>query len=60
MPINTDKDIKAKRPAIIIKDGKHKKCLMIDVTVPSEINMSIKEVEKPSKYKDLEIDVTNM
>ena len=60
MPINTDKEIKANRPDIIIKDGKNKNCLMIDMTVPSERNVSIKEAEKISKYKDLEIEVTKM
>ena len=33
---------------------------MIDMNIPSERNVSIKEVEKLSKYKDLEIEVTKM
>ena len=33
---------------------------MIDVTVPSETNVSIQKVEKLSKYKDVEIEVTKM
>ena len=56
----TDREIKANRPDIIIKDKEKKTCLMIDMTVPSERNTSIKEVEKLSKYKDLEIEVTRM
>ena len=60
MPVNTDKKIKANRPDIIIKDKKEKTCIMIDMIIPSERNVSIKEVEKPSKYKDLEIEVTKM
>eukprot|EP00795_Rhopilema_esculentum_P005749 gene5749-11015_t len=33
---------------------------MIDRSIPSERNVSIKEVENLSKYKDLEIEVTKM
>ena len=57
MPVNTDKEIKANRPDIIIKDKKNKCCLLIDMTIPSERTVSIKEVEKLSKYKDLEIEI---
>ena len=60
MPVNTDKEIKANRPDIIIKDKREKTCIMIDMSIPSERNVSIKEAEKLSKYKDLEIEVTKM
>ena len=53
MPVNTDKEIKANRPDIIIKDKIEKKCVMTDMSIPSERNLPIKEVEKLSKYKDL-------
>ena len=33
---------------------------MIDVAVPSDENISLKEFQKLSKYKDLEIEVTKM
>ena len=33
---------------------------MMDVAVPSDQNISLKEFQKLSKYKDLEIEVTNM
>ena len=36
MPVHTDKEIKANRPDIIVKDKKDKFCLLIDMTVPSE------------------------
>ena len=60
MQIHTDKTIKANKPDIVIKDKKEKTCLLIDMAVPSERNTSIKVVEKLSKYKDLEIEVTKM
>ena len=33
---------------------------MIDVTVPVDKNISLKEFQKLSKYKDLQIEVTKM
>ena len=51
---------KTNRPDIIMKDKKERKCIMIDMSIPSDRNGSIKEVEKLSKYKDLEIEVTKM
>ena len=33
---------------------------MIDVTVPADKNISLKEFQKLSKYKDLEIEVTKL
>ena len=35
-------------------------CQLIDMTIPSDRNVSIKEVEKFSKYKDLEIEIGKM
>ena len=55
--IQTDKTIKANRPDIIIKDKKEKTCLMLDVSIPSDKNTSLKIYEKISKYKDLEIEL---
>lgn len=60
MPIQTDMEIKANRPDIIIKDKKFRKCLLIDTAVPSERNDSMKIIEKLSKYKDLEIKINRM
>ena len=52
--------IKANKPDIIIKDHINNTCQMIDMTIPSDRNVSIKEVENLSKYKDLEIEVSKM
>ena len=43
-----------------MKDCKKKTCLLIDMTVPSDRNLSLKEYEKISKYKDLEIEIHKM
>ena len=58
--VHTDRTIQANRPDIIIKDVRARKCLIIDMAVPSDKNISSKEFEKLSKYKDLEIEVTKM
>lgn len=60
MQVHTDREIRANRPDIIIKDKKNKMCYLIDMTVPSERNVSVKEIEKLSKYKDLEIEINRM
>ena len=60
MPIQTDREIKANRPDIVVKDKENKTCLLIDMSVPTERNISIKTMEKLSKYKDLEIEIERM
>ena len=46
MPVSTDSQINAIRPDIIVKDKKKSRCFMIDMTIASERNASIKQVEK--------------
>ena len=60
MQVHTDNEIKANKPDIIIKDHINNMCQLIDMTIPSDRNVSIKEVEKFSKYKDLEIEISKM
>ena len=60
MPIQTDREIKANRPNIVIKAKQEKSCLLIDMSIPTEKNTSVKVTEKLSKYKDLEIEIERM
>ena len=60
MPIQTDLEIKANRPDIVVKDKQEKSCLLIDMSIPTEKNTSVKVTEKLSKYKDLEIEIERM
>lgn len=60
MPVNTDRTVGANRPDIIIHNRKKHECLLVDVAVPADVNVSKKEVEKMSKYKDLEIEIARM
>ena len=46
MPVNTDRTITANRPDIIVKDSVNSTCKLIDMTVPSDRNIALKETEK--------------
>ena len=58
--INTDRKIKADWLDITIKKFEENTCIMIDIAVPADKNFSLKEFQKLSKYKDLNIEVTKM
>ena len=60
MPVNTDRTITANRPDIIVKDSVNSTCKLIDMTVPSDRSIALKEIEKKSKYKDLELDIQSV
>jgi hypothetical protein len=53
--VNTDREVTAKRPVIIIKNKKDKPCTLIDVAIPADRNVVQKEAEKKLKYKRLSI-----
>ena len=58
MPAQTNKEIKANRPNIVVKDKEKRTCLLIDMSIPNgKKNTSIKTVEKLSKCKDLETEI---
>ena len=52
--------IEANRPDVVIKNKQEKSRLLIDISIPTEKNTSVKVTEKCSKYKDLEIKVERM
>ena len=45
---------------MLIKDHGNRFCKLIDASVPSDQNTSTKVIEKVSKYKDLEIEITKI
>ena len=59
-PIRTDRTIQANRPDRVIKHTQNKLCQLIDMSLPSNSNISAKESEKLSKYEDLEIEIAEM
>ena len=60
MAVQTNRHIFANRPDNIIKDKVNSTCKLIDMTVPCDKKVSSKEIEKKSKYKDLEIEIQRM
>ena len=58
--VHTDRKIDASRPNIIIQYHEERTCIMMDMAVPSDQSISLKEFQKLSKYKDLEIKVIKM
>ena len=46
IPVNTNRTITANRPDIIVKDSVNSTCKLIDMTVPSDRNIALKETEK--------------
>jgi hypothetical protein len=58
--VQTDREVLANRPDIIIKNTKNKFCLLIDVAVPLDRNVIQKESENKLKYKNLSIEIQRM
>ena len=56
--INADRKIEANRRDVILKTFEENACIMTDVTLPADKNISLRDFQKLSKYKDLEIEVT--
>jgi hypothetical protein len=55
--IQTDREVSANRPDIIIKNKKDKTCLLINVAIPSDNKVIQKEDDKKLKYKNLSIEI---
>ena len=51
MPVHTDRTITANRPDIIIKDSVNSTCKLIDMSIPSDRNIALKEIEKKASTK---------
>ena len=60
MPVNTNRTIAANRPDIMVKDSVNSTCKLIYMTIPSDRNIALKELEKKCKYRDLELEIQRM
>ena len=58
--INTDRPYVFNRPDIVVRDKHMKKCFIIDVSCPNDINVSQKEQEKVTKYAGLRMELGRM
>ena len=45
-PIETDRKLKRNRPGLVVKDYKRKICLLIEISVPTDNNISVKEYDE--------------
>jgi hypothetical protein len=55
--VQTDREVLADRPDIIIKNKEDKICLLIVAALPSDRNVIQKETKKKLKYKNLSIEI---
>ena len=58
--ISTDRPYVFNRPDIVVRDKLTKKCYIIDVSCPNDINVSQKEQEKITKYAGLRTELGRM
>ena len=58
--IQTDNEIQARRPDIVVVNKKDRKCYIIDVAVPGDVRISEKETENIEKYDELKKEVERL
>jgi hypothetical protein len=58
--VQTDTEVTANKPDIIIKNKKEKTAILIDVAIPADRNVMQKEAGKKLKYKSLCIEIQPM
>ena len=58
--IQTDKLLEHRRPDIVVIDKEKKECILIDLAVPGDQNITAKELEKITKYQDLLIEIEKL
>ena len=58
--IQTDKRVTSNRPDIVIMDKKEKSLKLIDVSIPNDMNIVSKRIEKIEKYANLSIELKEL
>ena len=58
--IQTDKEIEHKSPDLVVIDKKKRKCKIIDIAVPGDQNIKVKELEIITKYQDLRLQLQEL
>ena len=58
--IQTDKVLEHRRPDTVVIDKEKKECILIDLAVPGDQNITAKEQEKIAKYQDLRIEIEKL
>jgi len=58
--VQTDRTIPNNKPYVIIRDNEKGTCMLIDVAISRDRNVTEKGAEKVLKYKDLKIEIQRM
>ena len=58
--IQTDQEIEHQSPDIVAIGKGKKECKIIDIAVPGDQNIKVKELEKITKYQDLKLQVQKL
>ena len=58
--IQTDNEIKARKPDMIVEDKEQNTCTIIDFAVSYDSRIELKEKEKIDKYRDLSIELKRL
>ena len=58
--IQTDNEIQARRPDIVVVNKKERKCYITDVAVLGDVRIAEKEMEKIEKYDELKREVERL
>ena len=58
--IYTDHILAARHPDIVVIDKLQNVVQIVDVAVPSDCNVTMKEIEKIEKYKDLSVELSSL
>ena len=58
--IQTDKEIEHRRTDIVVIDKEKRECKVIDIAVPGDQNIRVRELEKITKHQDLRLQVQKL
>ena len=58
--IQTDKEIQHRRPDILVIEEEKRECKIVDIPVPGDQNIKVKELEKVTKYQELRLQVQKL
>ena len=58
--IQCDREIKARKPDIVVVNKNERSCAIIDIAIPGDMRVSEKEKEKIERYQELKTEIKRM
>ena len=58
--LQCDREVKARKPNIVVVNKNKKSCAIIDIAIPGDIRVSEKEMEKTERYQDLKTEIKRL